>query len=54
MMLLVITKPLTVLTDSGVVEVIQDVAETLPNRKRLVAQWVKDEAGKLVCRWSKE
>jgi hypothetical protein len=51
MLLLVINQPLTALTDSGLVEAVQQV---LPARERLVAQWVKDEAGKLICRWVKE
>lgn len=61
MMLLVITKPISSLLDSGIVPefiesiptIIQEVAQARPTQK-LAAHWVKDEMGKLVCRWSKE
>ncbi|WP_181280635.1 hypothetical protein [Aphanothece hegewaldii] len=54
-MLLVITQPIINLLDSRIVqEVYQSLPKSIPAEKRLIAQWVKDETGKLICRWTKD
>ncbi|GFE67769.1 hypothetical protein [Chroococcus sp. FPU101] len=61
MLLLVITKPITSLLDTGIVPevieniptIVEEVAKAIPTQK-LVAHWVKDETGKLMCRWLKQ
>lgn len=54
MLLLVITKPITNLLDSGIVQEYESLPKSIPVKNHLIAQWVKDETGKLICRWIKE
>lgn len=62
MLLLVITKPVTSWLESGIVQevmenipsIVEEVAKARLTQKQMVAHWVKDETGKLICRWRKE